>query len=275
MAAASLFEQEKGTLREQLINAAPKEAEEALTLAFARITEALAAEETDDAGRQRLRAVMSLLQEAPVLLAGADARAELVIGADPEKTKLTPAQIVKYGGLVLMVVLALWLFLGGQVIPALLAVIAALLPVAVKSVQGTETAKARGIPTVDADRLLSSAAALCRAADICLSDLSGLEQEARLRSGVSGEEALLSMLGNLMEAKRAGRPELALESLSEAEQYLRLSGYEMEEYDDAHAVDFDVLPTLGEGRTIRPAFRKDGQLVRRGTAVMPQRRTIP
>ena len=276
MTAVSLFEQEKEGLRRQLLHASPGEAEEALTLAFARMTEAMAADEPEDAGRQRIRAVMALTRCAPALLAGADARAELVLpAASREKARLTPAAGVKYGGLALMAALAVWLFLGGHMIPALLAVIAALLPAAAKGAGGTESAQARGIAAVDADRLLSSAATLCRAADNCLSDLAGLEQESRLRAGASGDEALLSMLGNLMEAERSGRPELALGSLAEAEQYLRISGFEVEEYDEAHAEDFDVLPTLGESRTIRPAFRREGRLVRRGTAVVPQRRTLP
>lgn len=275
MTAVSLFEQEKESLRGQLLHATPKEAEEALQPVFARMTEAMAADEKEDAGRQRVRAVMALLLSAPALLSGADARAELVIPDAGKKTGLTPAAGVKYGGFAILAAVAVWLLLGGHMIPALLTVIAALLIFSAKGIGGTETATARGIAAVDADRLLSAASALCRAADICLADLSGLEQERQLRAGLSGDEALLSTLGNLMEAKRAGRPELALESLDEAEQYLRLSGIELEEYDEAHAGDFDVLPTLGESRTIRPAFRKEGRLIRRGLAVVPQRRTLP
>lgn len=276
MTAVSLFEQEKEDLRRQLSSATPKEAEEVLNLVFARMTEAMAADESEDAERQRVRAVMSLVRSAPALLMGADAQAEIVIpDAARGKTHLTPKTGIRFAGLGILAVLAVWLFLSGHVIPAFLAVIAALLPAAAKGIGNEEAVRARGIAAVDADRLLSATASLCRAVDICIADLAGLEQENRIKAGISGDEALLTMLGDLMEAKRAGKPELALGSLDEAEEYLRLSGFEMEEYDETHAADFDVLPTLGESRTIRPAFRKEGRLIRRGTAVVPQRRTLP
>ena len=274
MTAAALFEKEKESLRGALESASPEEAGEAMRRAFARVTDGMAEQAADDEGRQRVRAVMSVAARSAGFLAAGSARAELVVASQEKKTP-APGRIALLAGAAVLVLIAAWLFLDGRATAALATLIGGLLLFGAKAVSPAEAAKARGIAGVDAERALSAAAEACRAADTCLADLEELEREGRLRAGLTADEALLTMLGNLMEAKEANRPDLALGSLQEAEQFLRLSGIEALPYDEKHAAYFDVLPTLGGARTIRPAFLKEGRLLQRGTAAVPQRRTSP
>ena len=71
-----------------------------------------------------------------------------------------------------------------------------------------------------------------------------------------------------MEARASGRQDLALRSLDQAEQYLRMLGVQSVFYDAEHAALFDVLPARSGERTVRPALVRDGELVRRGVAAV-------
>ena len=57
-----------------------------------------------------------------------------------------------------------------------------------------------------------------------------------------------------------------MRSLAQAEQYLHMLGMEVLRYEEQSAAYFDVLPTMGEARTIRPALIRDGKVLRRGMA---------
>ena len=46
------------------------------------------------------------------------------------------------------------------------------------------------------------------------------------------------------------------------------------DYSKEHAAHFDVLPTLGAARTIRPALLREGRLVRKGVAAMQMERSV-
>ena len=108
-----------------------------------------------------------------------------------------------------------------------------------------------------------------------MSDLALLEKEnGTARLSGTADDAMLDLLTALMEARASGRAELAMRSLSQAEQYLHALGIELIAYDAAHAQLFDVLPTMGEARTIRPAMMKDGKVLRRGVAALAAERSV-
>ena len=108
-----------------------------------------------------------------------------------------------------------------------------------------------------------------------MSDLALLSMGAgQARLSGTADEATLDLLTALMEAKASGRPELAMRSLDQAEQYLHMLGLEIVPYSPQNAAMFDLLPTLGEPRTIRPALLRDGKPVRRGTAACRMERSV-
>ena len=141
--------------------------------------------------------------------------------------------------------------------------------------QAAVPCQARGIPCVDADAAVRMLRGLCQAADVCVSDLALLDKDAGMaRLTGTADDAMLDLLTALMEAKASGRSELAMRSLSQAEQYLHALGIELIAYDAAHAQLFDVLPTMGEARTIRPAMVQDGKVLRRGVAALKTERSV-
>ena len=84
----------------------------------------------------------------------------------------------------------------------------------------------------------------------------------------TADDAMLDLLVALMEAKASGRDEMAMRSLSLAEEYLRMLGVEVVSYAPERAAMFDRLPTVGAARTVRPALLKDGRVLRRGVAAV-------
>ena len=110
---------------------------------------------------------------------------------------------------------------------------------------------------------------ICQAADLCAADLALIEQDnAPSRLSGTADEAMLDLLSAMMEARASGRQDLALRSLDQAEQYLRMLGVQSVFYDAEHAALFDVLPARSGERTVRPALVRDGELVRRGVAAV-------
>ena len=88
------------------------------------------------------------------------------------------------------------------------------------------------------------------------------------------DEAMLDLLSAMMEARASGRQDLALRSLDQAEQYLRMLGVQSVFYDAEHAALFDVLPARSGERTVRPALVRDGELVRRGVAASRDQKAL-
>ena len=84
----------------------------------------------------------------------------------------------------------------------------------------------------------------------------------------TADDAMLDLLVALMEAKASGRDEMAMRSLSLAEEYLRMLGVEIVPYAPERDAMFDRLPTVGAARTVRPALVKDGRVLRRGVAAV-------
>jgi len=238
----------------------------------------LAQDEQDDLARQRQQAVMACARRAPQMLRAASARGELLLEAE-EGTKTGKAQgrLQRYAkalGVFLLAALAVYEVIEGRTAFAALQLAgAALFAFGGRSERKVPGVQARGIPCIDAGLAVRMLRELCQAADICVSDLALLEHEAGF-AGLSGtaDEAMLDLLISQLEAKASGRAEMVMRSLERAEQTLHMMGIEVVHYDAEHAALFDVLPTMGEARTIRPALVRDGQLLRRGTAALQMER---
>ena len=280
MNAAAAFSHREAELLEQLAGAQEiDQAIAACSMALEQTACELAQDEQDEHARQRQQAVMALARRAPQLLRAASARGELVVSggaAAPADGKDRLRRGAKAAGAFLLAALAVYELIGGHAMFAALQLAGgALLLAAGKNEQAAVPCQARGIPCVDAEAAVRMLRGLCQAADVCVSDLALLEKDAgRARLTGTADDAMLDLLTALMEAKASGRGDLALRSLSQAEQYLHALGVELIAYDAAHAQLFDVLPTMGEARTIRPAMVQDGKVLRRGVAALPMERSV-
>ena len=281
MNAAAAFSHREAELLEQLAGAQEiDQAIAACSMALEQTACELAQDEQDEHARQRQQAVMALARRAPQLLHAAAARGELVVSGEQAAPAQSRQEKLRRGaraaGAFLLAALAVYELLGGHAMFAVLQLAGgALLLAAGKGEQAAVPCQARGIPCVDAEAAVRMLRGLCQAADVCVSDLALLDKDAGMaRLTGTADDAMLDLLTALMEAKASGRSELAMRSLSQAEQYLHALGIELIAYDAAHAQLFDVLPTMGEARTIRPAMMKDGKVLRRGVAALGTERSV-
>ena len=281
MNAAAAFSHREAELLEQLAGAQEiDQAIAACSMALEQTACELAQDEQDEHARQRQQAVMALARRAPQLLHAAAARGELVVSGEQAAPAQSRQEKLRRGaraaGAFLLAALAVYELIGGHAMFAVLQLAGgALLLAAGKGEQAAVPCQARGIPCVDAEAAVRMLRGLCQSADICVSDLALLEKDAGMACLTgTADDAMLDLLTALMEAKASGRNELAMRSLSQAEQYLHALGIELIAYDAAHAQLFDVLPTMGEARTIRPAMVQDGKAQRRGVAALPMERSV-
>lgn len=274
--------------REELLLAQLRDAQSmdqaisACMLSLEQVACELAQDEQDELARQRQQAVLACLRRAPQLLRAAAARGELVASQDQHagKQAAVPGRLrrmMRPAGAFLLGALAVYELIDGKTLFALLQLLGANLlffsssAVRYDGVQMT----ARGIPFADAEALVRTLRELCQAADLCVSDLMLLEKDAGMaRLSGTADDAMLDLLCALMEAKASGRDDLAMRSLSQVQQYLHMLGVEILFYDPAYAQHFDILPTMGDARTIRPAMMKDGKLLRRGVAALQAGRSV-
>ena len=281
MNAAAAFSHREAELLEQLAGAQEiDQAIAACSMALEQTACELAQDEQDEHARQRQQAVMALARRAPQLLHAAAARGELVVSGEQAAPAQSRQEKLRRGaraaGAFLLAALAVYELIGGHAVFAVLQLAGgALLLAAGKGEQAAVPCQARGIPCVDAEAAVRMLRGLCQAADVCVSDLALLDKDAGMAHLTgTADDAMLDLLTALMEAKASGRSELAMRSLSQAEQYLHGLGIELIAYDAAHAQLFDVLPTMGEARTIRPAMMKDGKVLRRGVAALAAERSV-
>ena len=281
MNAAAAFSHREAELLEQLAGAQEiDQAIAACSMALEQTACELAQDEQDEHARQRQQAVMALARRAPQLLHAAAARGELVVSGEQAAPAQSRQEKLRRGaraaGAFLLAALAVYELIGGHAVFAVLQLAGgALLLAAGKGEQAAVPCQARGIPYVDAEAAVRMLRGLCQAADVCVSDLALLDKDAGMAHLTgTADDAMLDLLTALMEAKASGRSELAMRSLSQAEQYLHALGIELIAYDAAHAQLFDVLPTMGEARTIRPAMMKDGKVLRRGVAALETERSV-
>lgn len=281
MNAAAAFSHREAEMLEQLAGAQEiDQAIAACSMALEQTACELAQDEQDEHARQRQQAVMALARRAPQLLHAAAARGELVVSGEQAAPAQSRQEKLRRGaraaGAFLLAALAVYELIGGHAMFAVLQLSGgALLLAAGKGEQAAVPCQARGIPYVDAEAAVRMLRGLCQAADVCVSDLALLDKDAGMAHLTgTADDAMLDLLTALMEAKASGRSELAMRSLSQAEQYLHGLGIELIAYDAAHAQLFDVLPTMGEARTIRPAMMKDGKVLRRGVAALAAERSV-
>lgn len=274
MNAVAAFENRKDTLREQLeASENMPQAISAATMTLEQIACDLAQDEQDDFARQRQQAVMALAKAPADEPARRGAPSADCAGGDRGAAEpgfgagRSAAGANRVGGT------AVYEAVGGKLTFALLQALGALLMLF--GVNGPLTATTKQTPhaqaevAVDAEDMVREIGEICQAADLCAADLALIEQDngpARL-SGTA-DEAMLDLLSAMMEARASGRQDLALRSLDQAEQYLRMLGVQSVFYDAEHAALFDVLPARSGERTVRPALVRDGELVRRGVAAV-------
>ena len=274
MNAVTAFEHRKDQLKDQLLTAKDtQQAVLACTMALEQTACELAQDEQDEAARQRQQAVMAIVRRVPAILQAARARGELIL--PEEETAAQPGGVSRYmqlAGVFALCGLAVYEYMTGHTGAAFIQVMGALLFVAGSmrmSGRQEERAKARGVAFLDADVVIAQLTALCEAADICLEDLVLVEKAgSHARLSGSADDAMLDLLVALMEAKTSGRDEMAMRSLSLAEEYLHMLGVEIVSYSAEQAAMFDTLPTLSGARTVRPALVKDGRVIRRGVAAV-------
>lgn len=282
MNAASAFSHREEQLLAQLQDA--KTIDQTIStcmLSLEQVACELAQDEQDELARQRQQAVLACVRRAPQLLRAAMARGELVLAAKDAPKAETSADKLRRGakmaGVFLLGALAVVELVDGSALYALLQLLGANLLIFSEKKAPAEPAslEARGIAYADADALVRTLRELCQAVDICVSDLQLLEKDAGLsRLSGTADDAMLDLLVSLMEAKSSGRDDLAMRSLSQAEQYLHMLGVEIIPYSEDHAQLFDILPTMGTARTIRPALMQDGKLLRRGVAALQAGRSV-
>lgn len=274
MNAVTAFEHRKDQLKDQLLTAKDtQQAVLACTMALEQTACELAQDEQDEAARQRQQAVMAIVRRVPAILQAARARGELIL--PEEETAAQPGGVSRYmqlAGVFALCGLAVYEYMTGYTGAAFIQAMGALLFVAGSmrmSGRQEERAKARGVAFLDADVVIAQLTALCEAADICLEDLVLVEKAgSHARLSGSADDAMLDLLVALMEAKTSGRDEMAMRSLSLAEEYLHMLGVEIVSYSAEQAAMFDTLPTLSGARTVRPALVKDGRVIRRGVAAV-------
>ena len=277
MNAVAAFENRKDALREQLEAAQDMtQAISAATMTLEQIACNLAQDEQDDFARQRQQAVMALAKRMPDCLRAARAEGKLVVRQEqtqqPNKTQKMKRGALGVGALILAV-LAIYEAIEGKMTFALAQALGALLMLvgggSNQAEAPKETACAEATARLDADGMVREVGEICQAADLCAADLALLEEDRGVtRLSGTADDAMLELLSAMMEARASGRQDLALRSLDQAEQYLRMLGVESVFYDPSHAALFDVLPARSGARTVRPALVRDGELVRRGVAAV-------
>lgn len=275
MDAVTAFEHREDALRAQLEKAQDMQAAvSACAMALEQAACELAQEEQDERARQRQQAVLALARQTPLLLQSARARGELVMQeAQPDTSGWAKlARGMQLCGVLALTALAVVDFVRGRSGMALVQALGVLMLAAgsLRVSGGAPTqAVARGIPCVDAQALIVQLKRLCQAADVCVGDLAQLDHPAGgAQLSGTADDAMLDLLVALMEAKASGRDEMAMRSLSLAEEYLRMLGVEVVLYAPERAAMFDRLPTVGAARTVRPALVKDGRVLRRGVAAV-------
>jgi len=278
MNAVTAFEHRKDWLRAQLEDAQDmQQAALACTMALEQVACELAQDETDEHARQRQQAVLAVARRAPAILQAGRARGELIVPEAQEQPEGMMDRVgrgLQLAGVLALTGLAVYEYIQGRSAVALLQAIGALLFAAggirMQGVPAQEKRmEARGVASADAASAVAQLQQLCEAVDVCMQDLALVEDAGgRMRLSGTADDAMLDLLVALMEAKASGRDEMAMRSLSLAEEYLHMLGVEVVFYAEDTAGLFDTLPTIGQARTVRPALVKEGKLVRRGVAAV-------
>ena len=84
-------------------------------------------------------------------------------------------------------------------------------------------------------------------------------------SPIMGED-MLETLQMLLEASFTGDGDYALKAMPKLREALRAQGVITIDYSDENRMYFELFPSTQAGKTIRPAFLRDGRLIMRGQA---------
>ncbi len=94
-----------------------------------------------------------------------------------------------------------------------------------------------------------------------------IRREKQLRTAINEDE--LTLFSYLMEAKFSGQRDFAMEQLDEVEHYLAKQDVIQLKYSKGNEKYFDFLEGE-ETKTIRPAFIRDGEILKKGLAQITQ-----
>ena len=251
------------------------EADVAIQMAFERTAATLAQSEADETTRQRVQAVLAVAKQSGIFLKSVRAEGRLTAASQAETAdpaKKDPKQYGLYAGLILLAFLAVYEIINGKWMFALLAVIAVLLmKIGQDALQPRDSMpkwRAEGQAKIDPEAAVHAVEEMCRSIDIAVTDLSLIDREYSVRAAGSQEDAMLDFMSALLEARESGREDLVMESAGEAETALRRLGIDAVSYTPEHADLFDLLPTIGEARTVRPALISGEHVLRRGVAAV-------
>lgn len=274
MKTGDAFRANQAALEESLRQAATAdEATAAIRVAFERTAALMAQEETDEVTRQRVQAVLAVAKESGSFLRSAHAEGKLVADQSEEEESGQNGinRTFQYFGLGILATLVVYELINGAWVLAFMAVIGALLVYI--GLNGTrpdqaQKWKAEGTVHFDSDRIVRTMFSVCEAIDIAVQDLAIIDSEQTVRKVSGQEEALLDFVSALLEAKESGRADLVADSVAEAEQTLRRIGIQAVRYSPENTAMFDLLPTVGPSRTVRPALLNGDRIIRRGVAAV-------
>lgn len=226
---------------------------------------AFAGDEDDAATRSRaaalVRVAKAALSTGEALHTG-DVRA---VVEREHRAKSRLRTVMRFAPSAICAVLAVWLFLSGQTNPSFLALAAAFLSfLAAREPASAPTGQVSYEVTVrpDAHKMNRQMEYLCREIDQLLPTPSA-EQ-----AGLAYDKPLLEAAQMLMEAFLTSDGAFALKSIPQMVGALEAGGVRFSKYAVDNAGDFDLLPGLENGATIRPSVTVDDALVLRGQAMV-------
>ena len=278
MKLTELLEQDRDSLLRTLRSAGPGPgAQEALERELERLLFAFNDAAPSARGRETAAAMVGALRSALPLL---DCGGEVKVweSAPPEKgVRLgTLTLIVLIAGCVLCAAAAgLMLYHGMQPLLLLLP----LLGGALTALAGARLAKERASRgerktevATDWEKVYRTLHTAALVMDQTLEECAATERwEARRREGdppaLTPEET--ELMASLLEAAYSGDGEFALERVGAVAHYLREKGVETADFDEQHSALFDKMPGTKRA-TLCPAMLCGGQLLRRGTATVPE-----
>ena len=219
-------------------------------------------------------ALLGQLQAGLPLITGASkARVFREVTGDGEKKDTGKMVLVLTGGILNLVAVLLPLLLRGALyLPAslLLATAGSVLLFLSGSRKGKkkeENATLQTAVEIDPERVLSIYQSMLITADRIAGEVEGEEKEER--KNPREEEALspelLELFSSLLAARCSGDGTFCLDSLQEVEYFLHRQGIEVVPWEQGERGDFDLMPSRASG-TIRPALKKNGELLMRGIA---------
>ncbi|MEG0935429.1 MAG: hypothetical protein RSJ41_07545 [Clostridia bacterium] len=225
------------------------------------------AQDAPAALRKRARGLIAVAKAAVEAMAAVDrADFRLLPGPAPSKSAARVKRLLGYLPGALMAAIAVWAFFSNQTNLAL----AALVACGVSAFFAREVERpiltpprVEATPAVSCDQLARRIAFALREIDAQL-----YEEEAPASCAPALTRPMLEALQMLFEAQLTSDPAFALKVTPQIADALKRQGVELKLYDAQSAKDFDLLPAMTGGETIRPAIKQDETLLLRGQATV-------